>query len=105
MGLLTLRALKHVPFGWNQPNGMCPVKQHRPRAHFRAEGTARGSLRSEISSLLFVVTALVFLLVAIAMIAAVGGRRAIAGGLFGLSFALSVVWLVLHMTGPLNLSF
>jgi len=57
------------------------------------------------SSLLFVVTALVFLLVAIAMIAAVGGRRAIAGGLFGLSFALSVVWLVLHMTGPLNLSF
>jgi hypothetical protein len=51
------------------------------------------------------VTALVFLLVAIAMIAAVGGRRAIAGGLFGLSFVLSVVWLVLHMTAPLNLSF
>lgn len=50
-------------------------------------------------------TALIFLLVAIAMIAAVGGRRAIAGGLFGLSFILSVVWLVLRMTDPLNLSF
>ena len=50
-------------------------------------------------------TALIFLLVAIAMMAAVGGRRGIAGGLFGLSFVLSVVWLVLHMVEPLNLSF
>jgi hypothetical protein len=41
--------LEHIPFGWNQPNGMCPVKQHRPRAHFRADGTARGSICSEIA--------------------------------------------------------
>ena len=64
-----------------------------------------GTIDVARASLPFAVTALVFLLVAIAMIAAVGGRRAIAGGLFGLSFVLSVVWLVLHMTAPLNLSF
>jgi hypothetical protein len=51
------------------------------------------------------VTALIFLLLAIAMVAAVGGRRAIAGGLFGASFVLSVAWLVHHMTEPLKLSF
>jgi hypothetical protein len=51
------------------------------------------------------VTALIFLLIAVAMIAAVDGRRAIAGGLFGLSLVLSVVWLVHHMAAPLNLSF
>ena len=50
-------------------------------------------------------TALIFLLVAIAMIAVVGGRRGIAGGLFGISFVLSVAWLVHHMTDPLKLSF
>ncbi|MBN9086924.1 MAG: hypothetical protein J0J01_08460 [Reyranella sp.] len=50
-------------------------------------------------------TALIFLLVAIAMMAALGGRRGIAGGLFGLSFILSVAWLVHHMTDPLKLSF
>ena len=50
-------------------------------------------------------TALIFLLVAIAMMAALGGRRGIAGGLFGLSFILSVAWLVHHMTDPLPLSF
>jgi hypothetical protein len=51
------------------------------------------------------VTALIFLLVAIAMLAALGGRRGVAGGLFGLGFVLSVVWLVHHMTAPLALSF
>jgi hypothetical protein len=51
------------------------------------------------------VTALIFLLVAIAMIAVVGGRRGIAGGLFGISLVLSIAWLVHHMTDPLKLSF
>jgi hypothetical protein len=51
------------------------------------------------------VTALIFLLVAIAMLAALGRRRGVAGGLFGLGFVLSVVWLVHHMTAPLALSF
>ena len=50
-------------------------------------------------------TALIFLLVAIAMVAALGGRRVLAGGLFGVSFLLSVAWLVHHMTDPLPLSF
>ena len=50
-------------------------------------------------------TALIFLLVAIAMLSALGGRRAIAGGVFGLSLVLSVVWLAHHMTDVLPLSF
>ncbi len=50
-------------------------------------------------------TALIFLLAAIAMIAAVAGRRRIAGGLFGISLVLSFVWLMHHMTDPLKLSF
>ena len=50
-------------------------------------------------------TALIFLLVAIAMMTALGGWRGIAGGLFGLSLILSVVWLVHHMTDALPLSF
>jgi hypothetical protein len=51
------------------------------------------------------VTALIFLLVAIAMIVAVVGRPGIAGGLFGIGLILSVVWLVHHMTEPMKLSF
>jgi hypothetical protein len=51
------------------------------------------------------VTATIFLLVAIAMVTALGGRRGLAGGLFGLSLILSVVWLVHHMTDALPLSF
>jgi hypothetical protein len=51
------------------------------------------------------VTALIFLLLAIAMMATLGGRRGIAGGLFGVSFILSVAWLVHHLTDPLPLSF
>jgi hypothetical protein len=48
---------------------------------------------------------LIFLLLAIALMTALGGRRGLAGGLFGLSLVLSVVWLVHHMTQPLTLSF
>jgi hypothetical protein len=51
------------------------------------------------------VTALIFLLVAIAMMAALGGHRRVAGGVFGVSFLLSAAWLVHHMTDPLKLSF
>jgi hypothetical protein len=51
------------------------------------------------------VTALIFLLVAIAMLIALGGRRVLAGGVFGLGLILSVVWLVHHMTDALPLSF
>lgn len=58
-----------------------------------------------ICSRLPAVTALIFLLVAIAMMTALGGRRAVAAGLFGVSFILSVAWLVHHMTDPLPLSF
>src|SRR5262245_3080789 len=42
-------SLEHIPFGWNQPNGMCPLKQQLPGAHFRSGGTASGSTRSEIA--------------------------------------------------------
>jgi hypothetical protein len=51
------------------------------------------------------VTALIFLLVALAMLAALRGRRGVAGGVFALGFLLSVAWLVHHMTVPLSLSF
>jgi hypothetical protein len=50
-------------------------------------------------------TALIFLLVAIAMMAAVGGQRGVAVGFFGVGLVLSTVWLVHHMTDPLKLSF
>ena len=49
-------------------------------------------------------TALIFLLMAIAMIVAVGGRRGIAVGLFGVSFVLAALWLHHHMDSVLNLS-
>jgi hypothetical protein len=49
--------------------------------------------------------ALIFLLVAVAMVAAVGGRRAISVGFFGVGFVLSIAWFVHHMTDPLKLSF
>jgi hypothetical protein len=51
------------------------------------------------------VTALIFLLVAIAMMSALGGRRGLSIGVFGLSLILSVAWLVHHMTDALPLSF
>jgi hypothetical protein len=48
-------------------------------------------------------TALIFLLMG-AMIVAVGGRRGIAVGLFGVSFVLAALWLRHHMDSVLNLS-
>ena len=50
-------------------------------------------------------SALIFLLVSLAMMLALSGRRGVAGGLFGLSLVLSVAWLVQHMTQTLTLSF
>lgn len=50
-------------------------------------------------------TALMFLVVGIAMMAAVAGRRDIAVGLFALAFITAVAWLNRHMTDPLTLSF
>lgn len=49
-------------------------------------------------------TALIFLLVAVAMIMAVRGRRGIALGLFGTSFVLAALWLNYHVVDVLNLS-
>lgn len=49
--------------------------------------------------------ALIFLLVAVGMMLALAGRRALAGGVFGFGLVLSVAWLVHHMTDPLKLSF
>ena len=49
-------------------------------------------------------TALIFLLVAIAMIVTVRGGRGIAIGLFGVSFVLAAFWLRHHMDSVLNLS-
>jgi hypothetical protein len=49
-------------------------------------------------------TAVMFLVVGIAMMAAVAGRRDIGVGLFALGFITAVVWLNHHMTVPLALS-
>jgi hypothetical protein len=49
-------------------------------------------------------TALIFLLMGVAMIVAIGGRRGIAIGLFGVSLVLAVVWLHHHMDSVLNLA-
>jgi hypothetical protein len=49
-------------------------------------------------------TSLIFLVVAVAMILAVRGQRALAVGLFVLAFAASAFWLGHHMTDPLTLS-
>jgi hypothetical protein len=50
-------------------------------------------------------TALLFLVIGVAMIAATSGRRDVAIGLFAVGFLVSVVWLRHHMTDPLTLSF
>ncbi|MBN9087837.1 MAG: hypothetical protein J0J01_13080 [Reyranella sp.] len=42
-------AIEHIPFGWNQPNGICLLQQQRPCAHFRADGTVSGSICPEIA--------------------------------------------------------
>ena len=49
-------------------------------------------------------TALIFLLMAIAMVVAVRGRRGVAIGLFGASFVLAAIWLYHHIVDVLNLS-
>ena len=49
-------------------------------------------------------TALIFLLMAVAMIVAVRGLRGIAIGLFGVSLVLAALWLNHHMDSVLNLS-
>ena len=49
-------------------------------------------------------TALLFLLMAVAMIVAVRGRRGIAVGLFGVSFVMAALWLYHLMNDVLNLS-
>jgi hypothetical protein len=50
-------------------------------------------------------TTLIFLLLGIAMLAALTGYRGPSIGLFGLGLILSVVWLNHHMTDPLALAF
>ena len=49
-------------------------------------------------------TSAIFLLATIAMVLGVRGQRALAIGLFALTFAASAVWLGHDMTDPLNLS-
>jgi hypothetical protein len=49
-------------------------------------------------------TALIFLLVGVAMVVAVRGLRGIAIGLFGVSLVLAALWLNHHMDSVLNLS-
>jgi Family of unknown function (DUF5993) len=50
-------------------------------------------------------TAAIFLVCAIAMMLAVGGRRNAAIALFALCLVASALWLDHHMTDPLALSF
>ena len=49
-------------------------------------------------------TALVFLLMGVAMVVAVRGQRGIAIGMFGVSLVLAAFWLNHHMDSVLNLS-
>src|SRR5260370_17373254 len=42
-----LPLLKHIPSGWNQPDGMCPVNMAFGTTRFRVDGTARGSIHPE----------------------------------------------------------
>jgi hypothetical protein len=51
------------------------------------------------------VTALIFFLLAIAMMLAIGGSRGIAAGLFGISLVMAVVWFNHHVSDPLTLAF
>ena len=50
-------------------------------------------------------TALLFLVIGVAMIAATLGRRDVAVGLVAIGVFVSVMWLRHHMTEPLALSF
>src|SRR4051794_34420687 len=49
MVAIAVPRLKHIPSGCNQPDGICLCDHHHPCAHFRTEGTARGSLCPEIA--------------------------------------------------------
>jgi Family of unknown function (DUF5993) len=49
-------------------------------------------------------TAVIFLVSAIAMMLAAAGRRSTAIGLFGLCLVVSVLWLEHHLTDPLALA-
>jgi hypothetical protein len=49
-------------------------------------------------------TALIFLVIGIAMMIAVAGRRDIAVSLFAIGLIASVLWLGHHMTDPITLS-
>lgn len=49
-------------------------------------------------------TAAIFLVSALAMVSAAGGRRGVAIGLFGIALVASVLWLDHLMTEPLKLS-
>lgn len=51
------------------------------------------------------VTALIFLLLAMAMIVAWVGQRAVGCALFAVAMILAVVWFNHHMTDPLGLDF
>ena len=50
-------------------------------------------------------TALLFLVMGVAMLAATAGRRDIAIGVFGIAIIASILWLRHHMTDPLALAF
>src|SRR5260370_17777882 len=45
--------LKHIPSGWNQPDGMCPVNMAFGTTRFQSDGTARGSIRPDPALLLY----------------------------------------------------
>ena len=49
-------------------------------------------------------TAAIFFVIALAVMAATAGRRDIAVGLFGIALVVSVAWFNHHMTAPLGLS-
>ena len=80
------------------------LQAHQGRGRYRRRFHRQGrredgmGLLSSLRATLGLVTALIFLLVAIAMLTALGGRRMLAGSVFGLGLILSVVWLVHHMT-------
>ncbi len=50
-------------------------------------------------------TALIFLLLAIAMVCATGGSRGIALGVFGIGFVTAILWFNYHIYDRLNVAF
>lgn len=49
-------------------------------------------------------TAAIFLVIAIAMMIAAGGRRDVSIGLFAIALVVSIMWLDHHMSDPLTLA-